>query len=416
MWQLVALVVLVGACGDNESGLVDAGSCPGVPDGWPALCWQTCGNGVVDDCTAPVPRGDSCIGFAPDREDCDGTALNTSCASLGFYGGTLACTSQCVPDDHECDPCAVTCVSHDRGSPTSAAISGTRIGVAFVRSLSTEPQFAILDADFSQASAFAIPSRPDLVVGVTGGWLLVRDRTIQHVSTTGLLGDPVEIWQVTDAWPRSIAFGAGGRALLVWVRGVALPEHEVWAAVLEADGTVAVAPFLLVDAATAWTASVTTDGVSFFVAVPGRVVRVSASGAVSPVGTGFPTTTPDDQVQLSWSGGVGWYIVPTDTFDRSFAAQRFDASGAKIGAGVSFTSTLPVTQLQAVGAGFVGMAREELASELSRISLVRFDSAGVQGASTEVGLSATEPLLVPRGSDAAVVWYWQRARFAQVTP
>ncbi|MBU1219593.1 hypothetical protein KKF34_17745 [Myxococcota bacterium] len=56
----------------------------------------------ISDCQANGYCGDSTV--QTQREDCDGTSLsNTTCISLGFYGGNLLCSDECSFNTTDCE-------------------------------------------------------------------------------------------------------------------------------------------------------------------------------------------------------------------------------------------------------------------------------------------------------------------------
>jgi hypothetical protein len=91
---------------DADSASSD-GACPAAPwqDLHTAACGaDKCGNGVIDTCTVLCAS----LGPCPQlTEDCEGTVSSgTTCETLGYTGGQLACTPWCSFDTRNCLDCA----------------------------------------------------------------------------------------------------------------------------------------------------------------------------------------------------------------------------------------------------------------------------------------------------------------------
>jgi len=101
--------------------LVATAGCISSDDG--ANRFRLCGNMVIDrneqcddgnladidDCLATCAFnvcGDEFLNSQGPQniEQCDGRAINRTCASLGFQSGTLACTGECTFDTSGCTP------------------------------------------------------------------------------------------------------------------------------------------------------------------------------------------------------------------------------------------------------------------------------------------------------------------------
>jgi hypothetical protein len=413
----VLVALLVSACG-SPGAAHDAvpdtppdarTSCPSVPSDYPPTCATTCGNGVVDDCTTPHLGGEHCTTYTHGLELCDGADLHTTCADVGYYGGTPACSSHCTFDDRGCDVCAVACTAIAGGFTSIAAVSGTHLGIVHEATLTGGYAFTILDSGLTETASTPI-DQVYAITGVPDGWLLVNGSlAVRHVDTNGTLGPSIQV-ATTGGTATSLVFGPGGHALLLWNEVVAPDMPRVNAAVLAADGTVVVAPFVLFDETTLpEIATATTDGTSFFVAAKGRLVRLAADGTAAPIVTGYPTEGPHllgAAVQLGWSGSAGWYIVPNDALEQSYTAQRFDATGAAAGAPFTITTSTRVTSLRAYGTGLVGSSLQQVTTSLWRFAVVAIDATGAQVSSTEVGVTGeTSPIIEPFGGGVAASWY-----------
>ena len=130
-WVLAWAIPFVAAAPACDGTVPPGGSfgqvaCP-APDHPPApICGAAlCGNGVIDNCEicGPPPLYASgtdvgamtsiaCSGSrnyaAAVEESCDGADLGTAtCASLGFGGGTLACSDRCTFQTNGCTTCLV---------------------------------------------------------------------------------------------------------------------------------------------------------------------------------------------------------------------------------------------------------------------------------------------------------------------
>ena len=91
-----------------------------------------------------APGGDSLT------EACDGADLGSrTCASLGYFGGTLACTSSCDLDEERC----VSCGSDARISACVRSVAGTTPAGLSLASTTTEIDVAWIE------SAPSVPSQ-----------------------------------------------------------------------------------------------------------------------------------------------------------------------------------------------------------------------------------------------------------------
>jgi len=166
-WVLILCSLAAWSCGaatskkpSADSSANQAGPMCAAPAFPPApTCAGTCGNGVRDSCPYCAPQiligggspgpggnaGPACPNettLETQTESCDGADLGAvSCASLGFTGGTLGCTSLCSFDTNGCDSCvsdshSLACRHTEllANSPSSLALtaSADEIAVAWV--------------------------------------------------------------------------------------------------------------------------------------------------------------------------------------------------------------------------------------------------------------------------------------------
>jgi hypothetical protein len=422
-WTFAAsvLALVYAGCGD-PAVTPDAGSrCP-TPPAVP-LCSATCGNNVIDECTTPHPFGEACTTYTTDPEPCDGTGSASICTELGYFGGVGSC-SRCELTDRGCDACApgVVCTTHALPIPVTLQASGSHLGVVTKPvSFDDTKSFTVFDATFTQVARLPLDELP-MVTNVPDGWLLVEPTfsKIHHVTTSGVVTTQQNVFAYVGP-ATAFTSGPGNRALLLLEEAVV---HHVRAALFESDGTLVGAPFVLFDAASdplAATSAVTSDGTSFFVAVKGRLARVSSDGTIASVESGFPVAgSAIVPTTVTWSGTTGWYIVPTDTTLRSYIAQRFDANAAKVGTPLMLLTTPAIKQWIAHGAGLVGMTQTPPSPKSYPVSnaLRVFDSTAALIASHDVGLGLDGAIAIaPLGAAIAVGWYGALdLQLAVVTP
>src|ERR1700690_1364423 len=124
----LCVVAAAGACGTSKGATGGhGGGGGGGPEGTGGNTSATCGNGRVDP-----------------GEDCEASNLNgTTCASLGFQGGALACAASCRFDTSSCDgpltltvsasrtACTAPCGVFFDATGTTGLMSGDYVGADF---------------------------------------------------------------------------------------------------------------------------------------------------------------------------------------------------------------------------------------------------------------------------------------------
>lgn len=387
-----------------------ASTMPPEPDVCEPRCSATCGNGVIDACV--TPQG---LGCSPYQEECDGTA-GASCTSHNYYGGTGVCTG-CAFDGNGCNACAVTCVDMQAYLGPRLAASDTNLAIAHEPVQAGPSVLTVLDASLNEVATAQVTYLPRGIAAVPDGWLLVEyaqaSLFAQHVDMAGAVSPSQPLCEICDF--AGVAYGPGGRALVLWTRAAGVSGVSIFAVILDASGAVVVQPFQVYQPSWAYP-TVATDGTSFFVSLGGLLARVTSDGGITGIG-GYPMGNVS---AVSWSGSTGWYVARSDATSSSYTAQAFDATGALVGSPVSITTTSTTTGLQAYGSGLIGTSQVSASSPERRFAITRFDAMGVSVASTEVGVVVTtygNPAVVPFGSGVAVAWSAEHTgHVAVVTP
>ena len=203
-----------------------------------------CGNGHIDTC----PGGDSLT------EECDGQDLGSrTCASLGYFGGTLACTSSCDLDVEGCVSCGsdarisacVRSAAGTRPAALSLAATTTEIDVAWIESAlpnvpSQGMHFSRYRSDFtllSDTRCFG-PADASLagVAALGNGWV-VGTLTGSNTNTGGgvylvrldgegnILGSRTVANEAGSPFGFRLTTGPSGGALVTWIEG--RPNNQV---------------------------------------------------------------------------------------------------------------------------------------------------------------------------------------------
>ncbi len=257
-WAFISCGVVAWGCGGATvkqapaSGSTSrACAVPAFPPA--ATCAETCGNGVRDSCPYCAAEiltsggaggpGGSAGPACPEgttaetlTETCDGSDLGSStCTSLGFTGGTIACTSLCSYDTNGCDSClpdahSLACRHTElvANSPSSLALTASvdQIAVAWVAGP------GLLGNDPVAGSARLAVFAPDLsLISQTGCFgpanahrvALARSRSgyVTAVDDDGDTGVTIQLFDATGAAvgaPRILA-GASYPALIERIAG-----------------------------------------------------------------------------------------------------------------------------------------------------------------------------------------------------
>ena len=321
-----------GAFGGLPSTGGTSGTCYPFQTPSPA-CGSSCGNNLREDCSScpdagPGFGGNGGFGGMPCQskgEACDGADLAAqTCASLGYSGGKLGCTSWCMFDSSGCDRCmpkAGHLAACDQDAvlakyPSTLALAATdqEIGVAWISQDGGQPEawFARLAPDLSLISKtgpFA-PTCPQSVALAArpGGWVLATGWytgvVVHALDATGKLS-ATTFASNTGSMP-SLGQRSADGPLLIWNEGKALGV-----ALVSADGaTVTPKPKIVLpqEIVTEVPPAVAFVGDGFLVAIRSgsRVVvaRVEADG--------------------SWTGGIK-QPAPESTEYASLAASGGDA-------------------------------------------------------------------------------------------
>lgn len=426
-----------------------------------------CGNGRVDSCMQCMP----CMGGRPgggppprdagvcctnEPEQCDGDALgSTTCASLGYAGGTLRCGQWCGHDTRGCDACAISahtrvCIRADVAgmAPTALAIAttDTEIGVAWASDDGAAVHFARYSPTLVKLSErnclnVAIHAQGVALAAVTGGWLLAigtdgATRTVPLAADGSNRGAgslvPIGAMPMLAARP-------SGLPLLVGTHYEAVRGGVIVGAIVDANGALASAPQELITLESeAGYGSVAWVGDGWLVASRGGraidgdlgvlVTRVEPDGRASlPV---QPVGAQTEYPQLALADGAVWLTHANfGGTSPGIARVRLDTHGNALPGSVdlghipNYFNPSPVVgvggdSLILLGAytGSTGQGR--------RLEVTRVDASG-RTVIAPFAIS-TGPEFVSRyrlarqGSDAVVAWigtgYPGRIGLARVSP
>jgi hypothetical protein len=344
---------------------VEAGACAASVAPAP-VCGGLCGNGVVDSCQGqcgpcpgggsggpPVWDGGNCCTTV--SESCDGTNLGgTTCVSLGFNGGTLACNGGCTFDTTGCnhcgsDPHVLGCGNAAGAADVTSlalAASDSAIGLAWAAGPQGQRglHVSILAPDLSVTAQVGCLGTDDVaavaIAATPAGWL-VAAQIPAGVAIYPLRADGTPVGSASilpGAGTPIFAQQPGGGPLLVWVTG----QSGAFATFLDAAGGVGAAVPLFggspITEPQYGSAVYVGDG--FLVALRtsngASVVHLALDGTL---GASHSVGAETEYPQLAWTGSEA--RVTYGNFGGTAAVDllRLDATGAPIGSAVTAGST-----------------------------------------------------------------------------
>jgi hypothetical protein len=406
---------------------------------------SSCGNGHVDaPCT---PQGWSSDSGAVTIEQCDGVDLNCqSCASLGYSGGTVTCTSSCTFDVGSC----LTCVS---GSKTSCgllstpdwsdglylAASDTEIGLALAGTYTgaesgSDNHLIRVAKDFTVLSdtVFSTPTDVFGLASTSSGWLVAGlaplGVSLAYFDSTGAAENARDVAIfASDAEAQegsSLVAQPNGGALLLWgdmpvASMIGDGSGTFHAQVLAADGTSIGAEASFSGASWASGAFVG-DGFEVVLQVgpssKAELAHIGLDGTVRDdptIGPGFATP------QMLASGTEADVVLGLGGGTNSLYLQRVAQGGSLVG----YADIIPTfpnvgietpTALIAIeGDGIVGWSLSGGAADLDRVSgsgEIIEGGAAPPGASdfsipvVRSGSGLFGPVSVFQGADVIAAW------------
>jgi hypothetical protein len=436
-----------GTSSSGAGGLLP--TCFGSGGGPAPVCpADQCGNGVRDQCTLAATAD------CPARtsvEVCDGEDLGSeTCASRGFVGGTLACSSACTFDIAGCNQClpigdgVTSCGAVDIGASdlqeTAIAATDTEIAVAWTdgdsatRRLSftrLSPSFAVIStsvlADAQPTGGIAVVALPSgwaVAAGYDEGLFLFAIDADGHKVARTLVAESgpegpygVDTAAMGAQFEPVFAAGAAGGPLLFWQTGYS----RVRASAVAADALSTSAPVELTDAdhvlqGPSVTAAfvqgafsvvyrlTTTDGL--------RLVRVATDAHVISSSQILPTTTAGAAALVADSANLRLiYDTASASAPQPYeklAFQRLSPTGVPSGSPTAFAKLydyIPVfTRALVAGEDTLALLTGDHTRQLA---LARLGADGhVVGAIREI-IHAPDfgfPHLVRRGPDIVVGW------------
>jgi hypothetical protein len=431
----------------SSSGLADGSEdtsspieCPPGPPGTPACGASVCGNGVIDQCGGCVNQA-NCPFY---HEECDGENLNnTSCTSLGYLGGSLACTRGCQFDQRGCTACAsvggplLACRAACIGTGFTLALAATDQAAALSWISEDGPQmyfahFAIFDRNLhvvAQATPWALPTTTrydgDLLALApsSSGWLLAVSRGA-FMQNTGLTVYAFDASARPSGSPQFIAGGttpsfgvrSGGSPLLGWTSASDGGGFVMRAALVADNASFQSAPADVLPAAEGGATAILGGSSGYLVAAVGpstlATTHVGADGRPSgvtqqPLGStpgDSPTLAPvSDQVALVFRS-----LQPTSG-NATMEWAELDWNGAPLAAPValSFPEPLPVFELLSAVADDWLVTAEPLAMKLRGIHI---DGHGaLVGAPYTIASVPSTNFRAARQGDRAVVAFTDSA-------
>jgi hypothetical protein len=363
-------------------------------------------------------------------ESCDGTNLGAStCATLGFSGGTLACNAGCTFDTSGCNHCGsdshVVACSNVAGATDSSSLalaaSDTAVAVAWVAGPQAQGglHVSILAADLSVTAQVGCLGADDVqavaIAATPSGWI-VAAQTAAGVALYPLRADGTPVGSanvVAGAATPILAQRPGGGPLLVWVT----KQSNAFAALLDEGAGVGTAVPLFGGGSITEPqyGSAVYVGDGFLVALRtnngASVAHLSLDGTL---GASHSVGADTEYPQLAWTGSEA--RVTFGSFGGTAAVDlvRLDATGAAIGAPVVVGSTpqyydpAPVVSVRGDSVvllpGYTGGT-----AVASHVDVGRFGSDGQAVYPAYVlGLGGTDRItqyrLAVRGSDVVAAW------------
>jgi hypothetical protein len=390
-------------------------------------------------------------------EPCDGMDLGSrTCASLGYFGGTRACTSSCSVDTQGCascgsDPRISTCTRAAVATAPAAlslAATATEVDVAWIEVAATVPgpslHFTRFQPDFtwlSDTRCFGPADSSGVGIASLGAGWVIGTLTGTSTSTGGgvylvqldaqgeIRGSRVLAGEAHSPYSFRLTAGPSGGALVTWVEGYtnngSLLDNvgSLYAELLAPDGSSAWSAVSVGPEVENWSAVSTDDG--FILAVewdPGlaqipltanrsiQLFRLGLDGSLS-MGGSIPAQDPA-QVGLAWNGSEArlWYqareVDPDSGLPNDGSQlQRIAKDGSLLGPPVI------VETIEESGPMLLFAAGDDtvmLQSDYGVEYLVRFAASGVAAwpevAAARAGSGGAGLDLVQQGSDAVVAW------------
>lgn len=312
-------------CGDAQPPPAPTSNCP----------QSLCGNGVIDSCNPGQQNANS--------EQCDGLDLDgATCASLGYAGGPLRCSSVCLFDDSRCETCTndprvKACHHYAQGGAGALATNGSEIALAWVEDAPGYPfHFTRFAADLTLLSD--TPCLGDATYGVSlaatgSGWMVAAASSSGTlailsldaqgtVQSTAQLGTPVDAGSLTiiPYWGPKLVAGPSGGFLLGWFAWSPTDSNHssLELQLLDATGSPS-GTSQAVDKVLDWASAAVDDGfviaANRFYESPSYALETRHLGLDGTLTTG--ATIPIDQsewgVSLAWSGTTLWMTYNTVT-------------------------------------------------------------------------------------------------------
>lgn len=347
-------------------GSVEAGACA-APAAPAPVCAGLCGNGAVDSCQGqcgPCPGGGG-PGGPPNwdggtccqtlSESCDGTNLGGStCAALGFSGGTLACNGGCTFDTSGCNHCGtdshILACGNTPSAPdvTSLALAASDTAIALAWAAGPQGQrgmrVSILAPDLGVTAQVGCLGTGDVaavaIAATPSGWIAAA-QTPAGVALYPLRADGTPVGSasvIPGAATPILAQQPGGGPLLVWVAG----QSGAFASFLDAAASVGTTKQLFGGSPITEPqyGSAVWVGDGFLVALRtnsgASVVHVALDGTL---GASHSVGAETEYPQLAWTGSEARLTYGSFGGTAAVDLLRLDATGAPIGSALTAGST-----------------------------------------------------------------------------